>query len=105
MTQATSISVFAYELKPDPELRLDTIHVIYQITGPGQGRVTITCWGEAWTAYWPAMGDRTLCQYIEQADTSYLVGCLHNRNVRTSKSGTEYLTRIVKAIKQSLASP
>ena len=55
---------------------LDPVSVYWEDFGPGQGRVTITCYGEAWTAYWPAMGDRTVAKFFSDCDDDYLVNRL-----------------------------
>ncbi|ENA1584359.1 hypothetical protein ABFW48_003508, partial [Salmonella enterica] len=36
--------------------RLDPVRVMIENYEPGKGRVTITCYGKAWTAAWFAMG-------------------------------------------------
>lgn len=36
--------------------RLDPIRVMAENYEPGRGRITITCYGKAWTSFWPAMG-------------------------------------------------
>ncbi|WP_116364395.1 hypothetical protein [Parahaliea mediterranea] len=37
---------------------LDPISVIFEDFGPGQGKVTIEIYGEAWSHYWGAMGEQ-----------------------------------------------
>ena len=36
--------------------RLDPVRVMIENYEPGKGRITITCYGKAWTAAWFAMG-------------------------------------------------
>ena len=40
----------------------------------GAGRITITCFGKAWNAFWPAMGDLTLREFVLSADNAYIIG-------------------------------
>src|SRR5690606_8657631 len=37
---------------------LDPIVVYFEDYAPGRGRITVACYGDAWTAAWGAMGDR-----------------------------------------------
>jgi len=57
--------------------RLDPIRVTMEDIGPGQGRITITCWDDAYVNYWGAMGDgHTMASFFAKASVSYLVGKL-----------------------------
>lgn len=56
---------------------LDPISVIEEDFAPGQGKVTISCFGEAWQYYWGAMGEHhTLRSFFLKADVRYLAGKL-----------------------------
>lgn len=56
---------------------LDPISVIVEDFGPGQGKITITCFGEAWSHYWSHMGETNkLMQFFTQCDNDYIVGKL-----------------------------
>jgi hypothetical protein len=44
------IQVSAVELSQIPAF--DLVNVYWEEFGHGRGRVTITCYGEAWNAYW-----------------------------------------------------
>lgn len=41
-----------------------------------QGKITIECYGESWSAYWGGMGQRTVVQFFTSCSVDYLVGCL-----------------------------
>lgn len=41
-----------------------------------QGKIVIECYGKSWSAYWGAMGDRTVAQFFCDAHSQYLIGCL-----------------------------
>jgi hypothetical protein len=56
---------------------MDPISVMAEDFGPGAGKITITCWGEAWTHYWSHMGEQnTMRSFFLKASTSYLIGKL-----------------------------
>lgn len=56
--------------------KLDPVKVIIDDIDNGKGSIIITCFGKAWTAYWPAMGDRSVRQFFIDADNEYLAGNL-----------------------------
>ncbi|MDT7012693.1 hypothetical protein [Enterobacter cancerogenus] len=56
--------------------RLDPIRVMIENYEPGKGRVTITCYGKAWTAAWFAMGGDDVQTFIKRVSDDYLIGCL-----------------------------
>jgi hypothetical protein len=56
--------------------RLDTIAVMSEDFGPGQGKITITCFNECWSNYWGAMGKENIKQFFSTCDNSYLIGKL-----------------------------
>lgn len=41
-----------------------------------QGKITIECYGESWSAYWGGMGDRLVAQFFTDCGVDYLSGCL-----------------------------
>lgn len=53
--------------------RLDPISVTLKDFGPGQGKITIDVWGEAWACYWGAMGKQhTISSFFQKASVGYL---------------------------------
>lgn len=76
--------------------KLDEITVFLEDLRPGAGRITVECYGRAWSAAWGGLGKRTIRQFIEQADVSYLSGKLEIP--RMSKSDIAYLQRITEAV-------
>ncbi|HED4052135.1 TPA: hypothetical protein R4258_004481, partial [Citrobacter freundii] len=56
--------------------RLDPVRVMIENYEPGKGRVTITCYGKAWTAAWFAMGGDDVQTFIKRVSDDYLIGCL-----------------------------
>lgn len=52
--------------------RLDPVCVFAEDFGPGQGQITITCFGKAWTSYWGGMGDRNIAEFFCDCDEHYI---------------------------------
>lgn len=53
---------------------LDPITVYVTNYKPGQGKITIDCYGQAWTAYWGGMGEQNLQQFFLSANNAYIAG-------------------------------
>lgn len=51
---------------------LDPVTVYLENYGGGAGKLTIEVWGDCWSHYWSAMGDRSLEQFVLGADNHYL---------------------------------
>ncbi|MHB2214252.1 hypothetical protein ACX64P_12475 [Raoultella ornithinolytica] len=54
--------------------RLDPVRVMIENYEPGKGRITITCFGKAWTGAWLAMGGDTVQEFIKRVSNDYLIG-------------------------------
>ncbi|WP_025903447.1 hypothetical protein [Tatumella sp. UCD-D_suzukii] len=54
--------------------RLDPVRVMIENYGPGRGRITITCYGKAWTGAWFAMGEDSVQEFIKRVSNEYLIG-------------------------------
>ena len=53
--------------------KIDPISVFLENFGNGQGKLTIEVFGEAWSNYWPSMGDGwTIEKFILKTDNHYL---------------------------------
>lgn len=84
---------------------VDPVTVFWQNFSPGKGSVTITCYGDAWTAYFGAMGGSTIQKFVvESASVEYLANKLTPNHVRLNQTQTkrqdEYLGRILRVIKE-----
>jgi hypothetical protein len=66
-------SITKHELIELDEYHLDPVTLILEDMGPRQGKLTISCYGEAWTAYWGGMGERPLIDFLLLSNTSYIV--------------------------------
>lgn len=54
--------------------RLDPVTVFVKNIAPGQGKIVIECYGQAWANYWGGMGDQTLQEFFVRADNDYISG-------------------------------
>lgn len=96
------LSVEAFEIPAAGSL--DAIQVFWQDVGPGQGYVTITCWGCAWACYFGGMSGQTIRQFFASCDTDYLTNKLGiTQHLKQDKRGRAYLGRIVEAVQGALA--
>ena len=82
---------------------LDAIHVFWVDDVRGRGYVTIICYGAAWTAYFGAMGDRTIRQFFAEVDVDYLVNKMGiGPHLKQTKRDNAYLAKIIKAVKVAI---
>ena len=79
---------------------LDPIRYYLQSTAPGEGRITVGCYGKAWECYFNAIGNSTLREFLCAVDADYLTGKLSTG--REKKDELAYLGRIVRAVQESL---
>ncbi len=54
--------------------RLDPVRVMIENYEPGKGRITITCYGKAWTGAWFAMSGDSVQDFIKRVSNEYLIG-------------------------------
>ena len=83
---------------------LDPIYCYFEDTKPGAGRITIACFGDAWTAAWGAMGDRTVRQFVAECDSYYLTNSLLQLR-GANKRMRDYTGRIGASVIAALAQP
>ena len=75
-SQVTKLMITGAKM-PDGLGTLDPIAVIVENFEPGAGKITITCFGEAWSSYWGCMGEtHTMESFFCKADKHYLAGKL-----------------------------
>lgn len=55
---------------------LDPITVYLHDIAPRQGKITIECYGQSWSAYWGGMGDCNIAAFFCGCDNGYLIGNL-----------------------------
>ncbi len=80
---------------------LDPIRVMLQDIGPGEGRIIIGCYGNAWECYWGAMGAERIRDFVANAEADYVANAL-SRGRSTSTFEDEYLKRVVMAVQVAL---
>ena len=83
---------------------LDPIIVYFEDSAPGKGRITITCYGDAWTGAWGAMGDRTVRQFVAGVDPDYLAGSLLELR-KASDHFRKYTARVAAAVIAAASQP
>lgn len=107
---ATRQKLMRIETTPVEALRildapaLDPITVFLQDFGPGRGRITVECYGEVWTTYWGAMGDKTIRQFVCAVGAYYLYANLigPGGQRKMDKREQAYVWRIVGAVQEAL---
>ena len=83
---------------------LDPITVVLRDLEPGKGQLLIECYGRAWSAYWGAMGSKSVAEFVRTADEGYVMNCLvrGNRAIvtrdRVQELDEAYVLRIVIAV-------
>lgn len=51
---------------------LDPISVFLEDMGKDRGKITIECYGRAWSAFWGGIGNSTMAQFFCSCDAHYL---------------------------------
>jgi len=72
---------------------LDPVTIDFIDHAPGQGEITIKCWGQAWTMFWGAMGKEGIVDFILTADDDYLFKKLKNFPEECSRAEMREYTR------------
>jgi len=105
MTAPTEAGAGVVALHIPRSAGLDPIYCYFEDFSAGRGRITIACFGDAWTSAWGAMGDRTVRQFVADCDADYLATSLLQMR-KTNKATRDYVGRIAVAVIESLrASP
>lgn len=94
------IAVKAFEITDAHAL--DPVRVIVQDIAPGQGRIIIECFGQAWAGYWGAMGDRDVLRFFASCEPQYLANSMATNIQSRKKKSDEYLLRVIKAVQSSV---
>lgn len=81
---------------------LDEVSAYFEDLGGGAGRVILVCWDMAYTAYWGAMGDRTVKQFFAGCGVDYITGRMSGRHYKQGKIDQHNLDRVVKAVHDHL---
>lgn len=82
---------------------LDPITVYFEDYAPGRGRITVACFGDAWTAAWGAIGDRSVREFVSSVGPGYLAGAMQELSPPTTKAHRKYTERVAGAITAALS--
>jgi hypothetical protein len=83
--------------------KLDPITIYFQDETTGRGRMTVTCYGDAWTACWGSMGNCTVREFVaDVVDAGYLSGAMLQLR-GASDSHRAYTLRIAARIISALS--
>lgn len=87
---------------------LDTVTVFLQDFEFGQGRLTVECYGKAWSSYWNAM-EGPLAEFVARCNEHYLVQNLMRYRAHGMKAAEitreeTYLGRIVPVVRDAIKS-
>jgi hypothetical protein len=82
--------------------KLDPISVVMQDLGAGVGRLFIECYGDAWSGYWGATGERNIEQFVLGCSADYIAGKMLGSQHKRSKQSQAYILRIVEAVQTAL---
>lgn len=109
-TQITSgISAYVIEgaMRGPGRGKLDPI-TVFTHDQQGRGRITVACFGAAWTCYFNALGSSHLESFIASCDEQYLAsklqGCSRLMSKKAMKLEEAYLQDIARAVIDSMQS-
>jgi len=89
-------SVTRYRIEDAPGL--DPVTVYVENYAPGKGRMVVTCYASAWTAFWGAMGDdTTLEQFVASCSPEYVADNMV-WGADTKKSTKGYADKVAAAV-------
>jgi hypothetical protein len=100
MSQANTGTVAVHLVEAHTQPWHDPITVFFQDFELGKGRVVFECYGQAWAAYWGAMGEKTVREFVKSTSVDYLENKFSPP--KQTKSELLYLRRLITAIKDSL---
>ncbi len=78
--------------------RLDPITVFLEDLKLGEGKITVGCFDEEWSAYWNAMSGRTISNFFIDTDNDYLAKNLItgiNSEVTDQEKSKEQIKKII----------
>lgn len=84
---------------------LDPVTVVFRDESPGRGEIIVECYGKAWAAFWGAMGNKTVREFVASCDADYIANKLWRDGEKRTNAGEAYLLRITTAIKNALKDP
>lgn len=79
---------------------LEPVTIILFDHAPGKGMVVVECYGDAWSAYFGAMPDNCLREFLARVDSDYLAGRMTSHMHKQRKGQQAYVRRIATAVIQ-----
>jgi len=101
ISQPADTTVLLFTDLPD----LDPIRVFLVHHSERQGGITITCFGEAWSGYWGAMGKgNVITGFFLSCDTHYLAGKMKGQDSRDTEPDFDtFKQQLLEAIRNGEA--
>ena len=85
-----------------PGLDAIPVTVAIQELGGGSWRMIVEYWGSAWSAYWGAIGDLTLAEFISGCHAQYLATKLEPTTHRQTKADSALLIKIAAVVQSAI---
>lgn len=79
-------------------VNLDPITVFLEDYEPGKGKITVSCWGKSWTAYWGGMSGDDVATFFCRVDTHYIIGYFAPQLHSTRFSGTALVEKAKRVV-------
>jgi hypothetical protein len=101
----TSMGAITHCYVENPSEKTDPIHVYLHDFCKGHGMITVTCWGTAWTAFWGAMGDRPVREFVTGTDADYMCKKLASSDRKSTKGEYVYRLKVATSVLNYLKDP
>lgn len=77
---------------------LDPITVFLEDYEPGKGKITVSCWGKSWTAYWGGMSGDDVATFFCRVNADYIIGYFAPNIGSTQFSGTSLVEKAKRVV-------
>jgi len=77
---------------------IDPITVFLEDYEPGKGKITVTCWGQSWTAYWGGMSGDDVATFFCRVSAAYIIGYFAPQLHSTQFSGTALVEKSKRVV-------
>ena len=76
--------------------RLDPVSVYIEGHVQGKGKLTVECFGKSWSAFWGAIGNKTVEEFILSSDICYLANSLWDHSKEQYEDDLRGVTQYVR---------
>ncbi|BCE02954.1 hypothetical protein [Marinicellulosiphila megalodicopiae] len=76
--------------------RLDPVSVYIEGYVQGKGKLTVECFGKSWSAFWGAIGKKTVEEFILSSDICYLANSLWDHSKEQYEDDLTGVTQYVR---------